>query len=82
MTEAYKPGDWVPAAGIYKIEHGSGHRLMHRATIQAGIRFPRCRICRDQVRFILVREIRMVIIPFRSTEILEEYRTRRSAAGA
>lgn len=75
MAKAYRPGDWVPAAGIYRIQHGSGHRLVHHATIQAGIRFPRCRACREQVRFTLVREVRtLVIIPFRSNTILEEYR--------
>lgn len=80
MTKAYRPGDDVPAAGIYRIQHGAGHRLVHHATIQAGICFPRCRKCRDQVRFTLVREVRMlVIIPFRSNAILEEYCSRSPA---
>lgn len=74
MAKAHRPGDWVPASGIYKIQHGSGHRLVHHATIQAGIRFPRCRTCHEQVRFTLVRQVRtLTIIPFRSNSILEEY---------
>lgn len=74
MAKLYRPGDWVSVAGIYRVQHGSGHRLVHHATIQAGICFPRCRRCRDQVRFALVREVRtLAIIPFRSNPILEEY---------
>lgn len=74
MTAAYKPGDRVITTGVYKIVHGSGHRLMHEATIPAGIQFPCCRTCRHNVRFILLKECAgPLFIPFRSTEILQEY---------
>lgn len=74
MPRGYRPGDSVPKTGIYRVQHGSSHRLVHEATINTGIRFPRCRTCQDQVKFILLRETRAkIIIPFRSTEILEEY---------
>lgn len=83
MAKCHRPGDWVPAAGIYRIQHGSRHRLVHHATIQTGIRFPRCRKCRDEVTFTLVREAReQAVIPFRSNAILEEYCSpRRAFAG-
>ncbi len=82
MAKIFRPGDWVPAAGIYRIQHGSRHRLVHHATIQAGIRFPRCRNCRDEVRVALVREARTaIIIPFRSDAILEEYSQRPAPVG-
>jgi hypothetical protein len=69
----YKPGDSVPASGIYCIEH-EPHRLMHTATLLAQSRFPRCKQCGDAVRFTLVRRVQdWRAVPFRTTAILEEY---------
>jgi hypothetical protein len=74
MPAGYKPGDTVCISGIYRIEHGSLHRLMHVASIQAGIRFPCCRICGIQVRFHLMRLLEdPVNIPFVATDILQDY---------
>jgi hypothetical protein len=73
MGEAvYKPGDIVPRNGIYRIDHHL-HRLMHEATLTEGMRFPLCRKCEDAVRFSLVRVITGEVLPFRPTEILENY---------
>jgi hypothetical protein len=69
----YKPGDSVPASGIYCIEH-EPHRLMHTATLLVQSRFPRCKQCGDAVRFTLIRKVQdWRAVPFRSTAILEEY---------
>ena len=68
----YKPGDTVPSNGIYRINHHL-HRLMHEATLTEGMKFPLCRTCGNKVRFTLVRVVRGQVLPFRSTEILEEY---------
>jgi ferric iron reductase protein FhuF len=72
MGVSYRPGDIVPTSGVYRIEHYR-HRLMHEATLVQGTRFPLCRTCKTRVRFSLVCTVRGKIIPFRSTEILEEY---------
>lgn len=83
MPRAYKPGDAVARSGVYRVVHGARHRLVHEATIEAGIRFPRCRVCEDQVRFTLLRDVRgRIIILFRPTETLEEYEEISGAAAA
>ena len=56
MKKKFRPGDYVPESGIYRINHDS-HRLMHEATLIHGTRFPRCRVCRDAVRFELSQAI-------------------------
>ena len=70
----HKPGDIVPQSGIYTIDHGP-HRLIHEATLIKGTRFPRCKQCKNKVRFILLKAVqdKRSILPFRSTGILEEY---------
>lgn len=73
----YKPGDVVPASGIYRVEHES-HRLMHEVTLLAENVFPRCRECNAAVRFELVRAIDgRRLLPFRSSAILEEFERRK-----
>jgi len=70
---SFKPGERVPASGVYCIEHHS-HRLMHTATLIANGRFPRCKRCGNAVRFTLLRYVKDgFVFPFRSTAILEEY---------
>lgn len=71
-SKTRKPGERVTTTGLYRIDHDS-HRLMHHAIISKGMVFPRCRTCGDQVRFSLVRSINGPVIPFRSSEILEQY---------
>jgi hypothetical protein len=68
----YKSGDIVPRSGLYRIDHDQ-HRLMHEATLTAGMLFPRCRTCKDGVRFTLIRAVKGYILPFRANEILEDY---------
>ena len=74
-TQSYKPGDRVPASGIYRVEHGP-HRLMHLATLIVSTRFPTCKECSRAVRFYLVRTVKTSqILPFRSNTLLEEYKS-------
>ena len=69
----FKPGEFVPSSGVYCVEHHS-HRLMHSATLVINSRFPRCKRCGKAVRFRLLRRVKdMLVFPFRSTAILEEY---------
>lgn len=69
----YTPGEVVPRTGIYKVFHDH-HRLMHEATFIEETLFPRCKKCTDAVRFVLVRPIHArYVLPFRSTELLEEW---------
>lgn len=71
----YKPGERVPASGIYRVEHGP-HRLMHVATLMGNTRFPLCKHCARSVRFFLVRTVKnSQVLPFRSNTYLEDYTT-------
>lgn len=49
-SAVFKSGDIVPHTGVYRVEHHL-HRLMHEATLEAGICFPLCRKCRAGVTF-------------------------------
>lgn len=67
------PGNVVPVSGIYRVEHNS-HRLMHEAALLADTRFPRCKQCKDGVRFHLVRSVvNGQVLPFHVHVFLEEY---------
>jgi len=69
----FAPGDVVPASGVYRVEH-QAHRLMHEATLLANTRFPRCKRCKDAVRFSLSRKVDdNLVLPFSGHLILEEY---------
>jgi hypothetical protein len=46
----YKPGEPIPASGIYKVIHKT-HRRAHENIFAAGETFPPCKRCGDQVRF-------------------------------
>jgi len=72
MEQRFKPGDLVPANGIYRVEHKS-HRLMHEAALLEQSRFPLCRQCDTAVRFQFVRAVTGRVLPFRSSAILEEF---------
>ena len=75
------PGEMVAESGIYRVEHDS-HRLMHEAALQAGTRFPRCKQCKDEVRFYLVRPVATgQILPFHVHAFLEEYSDSRPTGG-
>lgn len=57
--DTFKPGDKVPASGIYDAFHdrldGDDHALPHQITAIAGTLFPPCRVCREWVGFRLHR---------------------------
>jgi hypothetical protein len=70
---SFKPGELVPASGVYCVEHHS-HHLMHMVTLVSHGSFPRCKRCGNAVRFTLLRPMKdTLVFPFRSTAILEEY---------
>lgn len=67
------PGDTVPVSGVYRVNHVS-HRLMHEATLLIDTRFPRCKQCKEKVRFRLLRSVLdRQVLPFRAHAFLEEY---------
>lgn len=68
----YRPGDTVPRSGVYSVEHPS-HRLMHAATFIVDTRFPRCKECKQSVRFRLLRTVDdHKALPFHNHAFLEE----------
>jgi len=79
--ERFKPGGSVPRSGVYRVYHDS-HRLMHEATLLIGELFPSCRQCNNNVRFELFRLMHDAdVLPFRSGEILTEYRNKATGTG-
>jgi hypothetical protein len=78
VETVFKPGDKVPATAIYMVCHDE-HRLMHHATLTAGMQFPLCRKCQSRVRFSLVRAVKRELIPFRASYLLMEYPTTHSS---
>lgn len=75
--KSYKPGEVVPDSGIYKVHHDQ-HRLMHEAALLRDTFFPRCKRCGNAVRFVLARRVHSKsVLPFRSTDLLEESREER-----
>ena len=55
MADIYKPGDKVPASGIYKVVHDPRHAEEHEVTAVMGEPFPPCNGCGQHPRFTLVR---------------------------
>jgi len=58
-SEEFEPGEKVPTSGIYEVIHdkldGDDHAQQHQVTAIAGSVFPRCKGCREWVRFQLYR---------------------------
>ena len=50
----FRPGDRVPATGIYTAEHDQ-HRSTHEVFAKEGDRFPNCRTCGERVNFALAQ---------------------------
>jgi hypothetical protein len=48
----YKPGDTVPASGIYQVTHETRHHQPHDVTCIEGKKFPPCKTCAHP-RFVL-----------------------------
>lgn len=55
MADIYRPGQEVPASGIYTVVHDRVHRDTHEVTCVKGERFPPCNKCGEHPRFQLVR---------------------------
>ena len=78
----YKPGQFVPRSGIYRVYHAP-HRLLHEAALLESTRFPRCKTCGNSVRFVLARPAHTKdVIPFRGTFLLEEWQEKKKAAAS
>jgi len=54
MPDGFKPGDRVPATGIYTASHDH-HRPQHEVFAVEGDEFPLCRRCGVAIRFVLVQ---------------------------
>src|SRR5438105_4945305 len=50
LAKRYKSGQVVPRDGIYRVTHQK-HRLPHESVLTRGMRFPLCKVCRDNVCF-------------------------------
>ena len=53
--DIYKPGDDVRRSGIYQVIHANQHATAHEVTCVYSDRFPPCKDCKQEVRFVLVR---------------------------
>lgn len=51
---SFAPGEIVPISGIYTVVHQE-HRPSHEVIAIRGEEFPRCRLCKAEVRFEVVR---------------------------
>ena len=51
MSEVFRPGDRVPATGIYKVVHEYQHYPTHHVTVLCGDLFPTCLGCSERVQF-------------------------------
>ena len=58
-ARSYKPGEQIPASGIYKVIHRT-HRHAHENIFAAGQTFPPCKHCGDKVRFQAVNSSKLV----------------------
>ncbi|PYT71297.1 MAG: hypothetical protein DMG41_29620 [Acidobacteria bacterium] len=55
VLDIFKPGDEVSRSGIYQVIHANQHAKPHEVTCVYSDRFPPCRDCRQDVRFVLMR---------------------------
>ncbi|HTC92879.1 MAG TPA: hypothetical protein VK699_05450 [Terriglobales bacterium] len=56
MPSSFRPGEKVPASGIYAALH-SGHRFSHEVILLRQHEFPRCSHCGTRVSFELISEV-------------------------
>jgi hypothetical protein len=49
----FKPGETVPASGIYRVTHEPVHVQPHDVTAIKGEHFPTCNHCGEHPRFVL-----------------------------
>lgn len=50
LERSFRPDEIAPESGVYQAVHAR-HRAPHAVLVLAGMRFPRCRVCSDRVRF-------------------------------
>jgi CheY-like chemotaxis protein len=50
LERSFRPEEIAPESGIYEAVHAR-HRAPHTVLALAGMRFPRCRVCGERVRF-------------------------------
>ena len=57
-TKDFHPGERVPEAGIYTVTHQRQHPGTPELVLLPDSKFPRCRVCGEQVSFRLLRAVR------------------------
>jgi len=55
MNQEHKPGEKVPASGIYRVIHDPRHAAEHEVTAVLGEAFPPCNGCGHHPRFVAQR---------------------------
>jgi len=56
IGQVFRPGQPVPASGIYGVIHDPEHAQEHEVTCVKGKKFPTCNQCGDHPRFELKRK--------------------------
>jgi hypothetical protein len=51
---SFSAGEMIAESGIYRVQHAP-HRRSHEVTLLQGELFPRCAVCKEQVRFELLQ---------------------------
>jgi hypothetical protein len=57
-TRDFHPGERVPEAGIYAVAHETQHGGTPELVLLPNSKFPRCRVCGEEVSFRLLRTVR------------------------
>lgn len=62
--EEFQPGEKAKASGVYHVFHdkidGEHHAQHHQVLVLAGTVFPRCKGCREWVKFRLAQQVESV----------------------
>jgi hypothetical protein len=51
LAKTFKPGDLVPASGVYAVVHSAPHSLTERQMYIKDATFPECRICSEEISY-------------------------------
>lgn len=57
LDQFYKPGDTVPASGIYAVCHTKEHSGLQEVVLLANHVIPQCEICQETLHYQLVRTV-------------------------